>query len=212
MCVLASVSGGCARSQPRPQFEVAAGQYPQAFEATKRVLRDAQFELQRIDAREGVITAAPRASSGFATPWIDHGTTFGDGTEGLAHFQQRSVRVVFMPLPDQELNDSAYAKVVDLRAFEGVLRADVSVTVERFTKPGRRVDSTGVDLMSFAEDPEALASGAQPAHTRVLREDPELAGRIARLVEAEVGAKTAAITVLSSDTPADESPHTAAPQ
>lgn len=198
--MLASVCVGCARSQPRPQFDVAAGDYPRAFEAAKRVLRDSQFELQRIDAREGVITAAPRPSSGFATPWIGHGTTFGDGTEGLAHFQQRSVRIEFVPASEPLAEGNPQAPT-DLRTFTGAVRGDVTVTVERFTKPGRRVDSTSVDLLSFAEDPEALASGAQPAHTRVLRDDPELAGRIARLVEAGITPKSAENQpVLSAET------------
>ena len=202
MCVLASVCVGCARSEPRPQFEVAAGEYSRAFEAAKRVLRDSQFELQRIDAREGVITAAPRPSSGFATPWIGHGTTFGDGTEGLAHFQQRSVRIEFQSVAEAPSSGNQ-SGAMDLRTFEGPVRGNVTVSVERFTKPGRRVDSTSVDLLSFAEDPEALASGAQPAHTRVLRDDPELAGRIARLVEAEILPKTAEKQADSSDGPAD---------
>jgi len=204
MCVLASVCVGCARSEPRPQFEVAAGDYARAFEAAKRVLRDSQFELERIDAREGVITAAPRPSSGFATPWIGHGTTFGDGTEGLAHFQQRSVRIEFQSVAEAPSANQTTA--MDLRTFEGPVRGNVTVSVERFTKPGRRVDSTSVDLLSFAEDPEALASGAQPAHTRVLRDDPELAGRIARLVEAGITPKNAENQPVSSEEPASAAP------
>ncbi len=165
---------GCA-STPAPinDLVIPAGGYATAFQAAKDTLRNFEFELDRTDAREGVITTAPRAWSGAATPWIPHAGTARDAVEGLAQFEQRTARVVFRP------SDDAAAPIADLRDFTGSITAEVSVTVERLYRPGRRADATSVRLTGFTSDPSKNPIPGPPAAFAVeQRKDTALASRV----------------------------------
>lgn len=173
---LGFLSGCAAAPGPIEDLSVSPGAYPAAFEAAKDTLRDFEFELDRVDARDGVITTAPRAWSGAATPWLPYTSVPRDAVEGLAQFEQRTARVVFTP-PD------AASAGGDLRDYPGDLRAKVSVVVERLYRPGRRVDATSVRLAGFTADPRVTPSGPPPAFAVEHREDPALAARIQEAID-----------------------------
>jgi len=59
---------GCAAPDLPTDLEVAAGDYPAAFEAAKAALRDYRFDLERVDARAGVISTAKKETAGLLTP------------------------------------------------------------------------------------------------------------------------------------------------
>jgi len=171
LMLLATFFGGCA-SKPAPAtYTVSAGTYSEAFEAAKQTLRDYAFELDRVDARDGVITTAPRASSGAATPWVPHTDTLGGAMEGAIQFERRIARIEFRPAES--------VQVSDLRFYEGEMTAEVIVDVQRLYRPLRRVDPTGVRLTTFAVDPKLVESGHQPLHSAHAGHDERLAGRIA---------------------------------
>lgn len=180
---------GCA-SAPKPSenLSIPAGNYPAAFQAAKDVLRNYEFELDRVDAREGIITTAPRAWSGAATPWLPYSSQPLDAVEGLMQFEQRTARVEFRPASDTA------AEIADLRDFQGELTAEVTVTVERLYRPGRRVDATSVRLTSFSRDPKSSPRGGPPqAFATEVRQDTPLAARIqADLIRLDPNAAPAA--------------------
>jgi hypothetical protein len=168
---------GCAATPPAiDHLTVAPGGYPSAFEAAKDTLRDFEFELDRVDAREGVITTAPRAWSGAATPWLPYTSAPRDAIEGLGQFEQRTARVEFT-------SDDPAPASGDLRDYPGEVRARVSVAVERLYRPGRRVDATSIRLAGFTADPRETPSGPPPAFAVEHREDPALAARIQKAID-----------------------------
>ena len=183
LCLCTALLPGCAVAPGPTTIEIPPGSYAQAFDAAKKALREHEFELQRIDAREGILTAAPRSAAGFGTPWIPHGTTFGDGIEDLAHFQRRTVRFTFAPAssdPGERAADEAslQASSEDLREFEGAIHATAQVMIERVQRPGRRSTPASARLTSFAVHPDLVSEGLQPWYTTPFRRDPELERRL----------------------------------
>ncbi|MBY0308331.1 MAG: hypothetical protein K2Q09_06290, partial [Phycisphaerales bacterium] len=73
---------------------IPAAEYAGAFQAARQTLRDYRFELDRVDAPQGVLTSAPRASPGLAKPWeVESGSA---AVDDLLSFQQRTVQVAFI--------------------------------------------------------------------------------------------------------------------
>lgn len=193
--------GGCAGAgKVSTEVAVAPGRYAEAFEAAKDVLRSYQFDLDRVDAVSGVVTTHGRGSSGLATPWIPHGSSFGDGVSGAIERERRVAAVVFtsgageasaaeggvdkvdaidelLPGAIPGAGAGAGAAVLD---SAGEVRARVTVWVERVYSPGRRVSSTSVRLSSFTSDSELREQGLEPSFAVQVREDAALGARIAR--------------------------------
>ena len=105
---------------------VRVGDFAETFQAAKDVLREYRFELDRVDAREGVITTRAMSASGWATPWVDHASDWDGAWRDTLQDEARKVRVVFGS------------------DVEGGDRNGVGVVVERIrvTRFGRRVDPT----------------------------------------------------------------------
>ena len=165
-------------------FEIEAGGYAAAFIAAKDVLRDARFELDRVDARAGVMTTHAKLSAGFGTPWVPHTADGGSAFEALINAEQRSVAVFFEPAdasPDG-IGDAWDRPLGDLRRHAGAIRGHVSVRVERFRRPGRRVHTTSVRLVSQWRDPELEGRGMQPGFVSPVRRDAKLATRLAQAI------------------------------
>jgi hypothetical protein len=176
--ILALVIGGCASSQRGDALEpVAPGQYAAAFEAAKAVLADYHFELDRVDARGGVITTAPLASAGFATPWDNAQSGLMDEWEDLVNQQLRRVRVTFDPegaRPDGTIPGP------DLRLLEAPMTARIEVYVDRRHRPGWRVETSSIRLSSFARDPELTDRQMWPRYDTPFTRDRRLADRLGR--------------------------------
>lgn len=172
--------GSCAAPSGPTEVVVPAGQYSEVFQRAKDVLRELEFELDRIDARAGVISTAPRSWSGAATPWIPHASLGSDPIDGLAHFERRMARIEFVPASGGEGD-------VNVANTGGDLTARVHVSVERVYRPLRRADPTSIKLSSQAIDPPLLESGIQPTFSSEYRADEALAAKIAQRLLSEPG-------------------------
>ncbi|HLO40538.1 MAG TPA: hypothetical protein VK176_05900 [Phycisphaerales bacterium] len=178
--------GGCSAAG-EPSLEVPAGQYSQAFEATREALREYDFTLDRVDAASGVITSAVKPSSGLATPWDSEQTGIDQEWEDFINRQRRSVRVAFVPVeqagqaksPPRDPASALAPDLVDLRDYQGAVVATVSVTIERVQRPGWQVNTKSINQSTFMRDPELVSKGMQPSYAVELEPDERLARRIA---------------------------------
>jgi len=141
LVLLGGATGGCRVSGPTTA-EVPAGRYGEAFEVVKDELRSQGYELERVDARAGVITTRPRASSGFWTPWVTDERRLRDELESSLHRQRRVVEVRFLAEGEG-----------DVREAGGPLTLDVRVRVERVYQPGVRTPAASVRLRHVSQDP-----------------------------------------------------------
>ena len=91
---LAALLPGCGTT-PRPAtaLPIPSGRYAEAFDAAREALRDLRFDLERVDARLGVITSRPHATDGLATPWDLDQTSSRQEVQDLMHQQRRRVRL-----------------------------------------------------------------------------------------------------------------------
>jgi hypothetical protein len=168
--------GGCAVPTAPPEVAVDTGSYAPAFDAAKRTLTSYRFELERVDARAGVITTRPKLTAGLATPWDLEQSTLTSEWEDFVNEQRRTVRITFAPSPP----DAAPAKAdVDLRDRPQPVTATVEVTLERVQHTGRRLEPTAIQLSSITLDPQHRARGLWPTYAVAFSQDPLLARRIA---------------------------------
>lgn len=186
---LAFLFAGCAASDPAPPtFLVSAGHYAKAFDTARDTLRTMQFELDRVDARAGVITTRPKHSAGIATPWDLEQSTLAQEWEDFTNEQYRSVRILFEPTTgraarSQQSDGSAAAS--DLRTFSGDLTGTIIIVIERKNRPNWRIDTTTIRLSSFARDP---LGGGQAALVPIAR-DVRLEGRLAKRIQRQLNDK-----------------------
>lgn len=180
--LVALLLGACAAAPTATSFDAPPGDYTRAFEAARDELRDAGFELDRVDARAGVITTRPHASAGFFTPWVADEQTLADDWDGTFNAEQRVVTVRFFPAAPDANND--------LREFTGPVTADVAVQVSRLYRPGRTLESSSVRLISQYRDPAMEAQGLQPSVVSPYGQDPALAAALtARIAKRSVSSQ-----------------------
>jgi hypothetical protein len=173
--------GGCAGGGPA-ELAIAPGEYPAAFDTAREVLRDARFDIDRVDARAGVLTTSARASTGLSLPWD---LAFTDGAlEDLLNRHARRIRVTFEPAAEGDA-----PPIRDLMAAEPApLVMRVRVLVEREQRPGWRLESSSVQLSTRSSDPALAQRGLEPSYTVALREDPELSGRLTGVIAERLAA------------------------
>jgi len=173
---------GCAKLTPAPaSFRIPAAEYSIYFNAARETLREYQFDLDRVDARSGVITTQPVAAAGWATPWIDHASSFDQATTDLIHRNRRIATVNFSPVNDATNVARPVDPVSDdLRNFDGTIELSISVLLEEVYRPGRRASPASIRLTSFAIDPRDSDFGVQQLRTRTVGADPALSERMAR--------------------------------
>jgi hypothetical protein len=150
-----------------PELLVEPGQYAAAFEAAKGALVERGYELERVDAREGVITSRPRTSAGLMTPWSSEHTSARQEVEDLVNDQERRVRVTFIPAGGGTGGDAAGgagAAAGDLRAAPGPTVARVEVAVDRVNHVGQRVEPTSIRLNSRYKDDELVQRQMYPQY------------------------------------------------
>ncbi|MBL0920811.1 MAG: hypothetical protein IBJ10_01645 [Phycisphaerales bacterium] len=175
----------CAAPNRSTSFEAAPGEYARAFEAAKAELREAGFELDRVDARAGVITTRPSASAGFFTPWTTHEQTLGAEWDGTMNAERRIVTIHFSGA-GAPVGASAGSSP-DLREAGGSTVAEVHVEVRRLYRPGRTPESAAVRLTTQFRDPEWEAAGLQPAVVGPYGSDPDLARALASRIARRAG-------------------------
>jgi len=184
--VLAIMAAGCAsRSAPGP-VEVAAGGYPAAFDAARESLREARFQLDRIDAAAGVITTRAKPTGGVMTPWDGEQSTARQEWDDMLNQQSRVVRVQFLPA------DLAAGELMDLREYDGPVRADIQVVVLRTARPGWRVQTRSVTSSRFTRDPAAIERGIGYDYDVPETRDPDLGARLAAAMRERIAKENAA--------------------
>ena len=169
--------GGCRGAGEGVSVRVPAGRYAEAFDQTRDVLASYQFKLERVDARAGVITTQPKATTGLATPWDRDQSSLEDEWADLLNQHERQVRVTFVPADMPEPPDRS--PEVDLRELGAPLEARFEVTVLRVSVPGRRIEPSVIGMSTRWGDPRAARRGVGPADRVPLRADDELGGRLA---------------------------------
>lgn len=175
---LAGCLGGCSAPTTSPGLTVPEGRYADAFDAARDVLRDQRFELDRVDARLGVLTTRVKPTDGMASPWDTEQTTLRQEWEDFANQQGRRVRIAFTP---------AGGKPGDLISYAGPVDIKVSVALVRTERPGWRPSTSSIRSSSFAIDPEQESQGLTPSYEVVAGEDDPLARRLAAKIRERLG-------------------------
>lgn len=175
---------GCADLGTGPaEITVPAGAYSRVFDATRAVLADARFDLERVDAAAGVISTRPKGTGGLATPWDFEQSTLGQEFEDALNLHVRRVRVTFEPpSPPEDVPRGQAATgplIPDLRDAAGPLSARVEVIVSRLHRPLWQLEPSAVGLSGFASDPALRARGMQPTYDVPFTHDERLARRLA---------------------------------
>ncbi len=174
IAVLAALAlGGCRVSGPT-STTVEASRYGEAFDVVRDTLRERGFELERVDARAGVITTRPQNSSGFFTPWVTSERRLRDEVASSIHRQRRVVEVRFR------------GGEGDRRLAEEAVTVEVSSRVERVYQPGVRAGSASVRLRHVSEDP-TLGSGAEEIFAVNQGADRALAAELNRRIAVRLG-------------------------
>jgi hypothetical protein len=181
--LLAGALAGCA-GDPPPTLAIAPGQYEHAFDVVRDELARARFDLDRVDARAGVITTRPKTTAGLATPWDDESVTLAQKSEDLLNLQQRRVRVTFEPaaaLP-ASTRDS-----LDLRELDQPMIAHVEVAIDRVRLPGWELDATAIRYSGHTQNQAIVDRGLWPRYEVPFSQDDDFARRLASRVRAAMG-------------------------
>lgn len=179
LCTVALLTG-CASSVDGPtEFTVAEGAYAEAFDATREVLREFDFTIDRVDAAAGVITTTPHFSQGLFEPWDHTQTGFTQEWEDALNSQAREVRVRFAPQSGEP------GTIEDLRAAAEPMVADVQVTLLRRHRTGRRLDSEDIASSSFYVDSDLRERGVVN-YLVPIRRDAKLEARLAAKIAARL--------------------------
>jgi hypothetical protein len=185
---------GCASRPPVPaELQIAPGAYPQAFEAAKSSLTERGFELDRVDARAGVITSAPKHTAGLATPWDREQATLEHEFEDLMNQQHRTVRITFDRVAATTADDAGVER--DLREEPGPVLARVEVALTRVHVPGWRIETTSVPASRRWRDPDLLQRGIGGRYEVPFTLDPHLAADLA----ASIRKKQPEVTVVPTE-------------
>lgn len=150
--------------------------YSRAFDAARDTLVARRFELDRIDARAGIITTRAKPTAGAFTPWDREQSSMFSSLEDTVHQHQRRVTVTFVPVDGGERPKGV---APDLISYTGPVRANVSVLIERVERPGFRAEvrSPRYSTQSVNEQREKLSE--YPSFGAPLAPDDDFASRIA---------------------------------
>jgi hypothetical protein len=181
---------GCAAPEGPTELDVPAGSYAATFDAAREVLLDARFDLERVDATEGVISTRPKHSAGIMTPWDVEQSSAAQEFDDLANNQRRVVRVTFEPAftaPATPAEPEPEQEPVDLRTGDAALKMNVRVIVLRDYRPGWQVQTSSVRLSTHTYDPALGKRGMLPDYEVAEDEDRGFAAWIVKRVEEEAG-------------------------
>ena len=162
-------AGGAMTDQDQAAGRVEADSYEALFDATRRVLEDYRFAINRVDAARGVLTTYPKRTAGLASLWDKEQSSLGQEWKDLVNQHKRLVRVRFERDP---LGSGASATVL--------------VELQRIHRPHWRVEPESVRLSTHARsrDTRGVATGA--SFDEVIGLDEALAGRLARAIDAKL--------------------------
>lgn len=192
--------GGCAAREEPATFNVAQGEYERAFVATRAVLREVNFEIERVDAARGVITTRARSDAGVFTPWTGYQLDAASAVEGSLNQQRRRVRVTFVPIADQATYEGGggdqdrIGSQLDEVASRGPWTAYVDVGVTRMQTSGLRPPPRTVLLSSVSVDPIAQAQGIATIYEVPVSQDTAMAAALTRRIRKRLGLEHVATT------------------
>ncbi len=179
MLVLAWLGGCSSPPENLGRFAVSAGSYDSAIDASRAVLADYGFELDRVDAAGGVVTTQDKRTAGLATPWDGEQSTARQEWEDFINRQSRQVRVVFEPADG---GDATRGDLRDADASGVGIEGRVEVVLYRYNRAHRRLQTEAVYLSSYSGDP--LMQRRHGTRYEVARErDGLLERRIASSIE-----------------------------
>jgi hypothetical protein len=181
LALAACALAGCAALDSPTDLAIEAGGYPTAFEAARTTLRDYHFELERVDARAGVISTTENDTAGFFTPWDLGRSSFQQELEDSVQYQRRIVRITFED--PSRASTTAEQTETDLRELPGRLTMRVRVVIERVYRPGWRINTTAIGLSTRTFDPALAARGMLPEFEVAVTEDRPLAARLVKAVQ-----------------------------
>ncbi len=168
-------------------------EYARGFEVVKNVLRDYRFELDRIDARHGVITTRAKPTAGLVTPWDGEQSTMKQEAEELINQELRAVRVEFVPAGVDSVQQStltpantAESDLKDLRSTQQSLRIVVTVNQLRVHRPGRQPSTKSIRSSTMYADPELSRRGVAPMAIEELGRDQKLESRLLAAIEKQL--------------------------
>lgn len=187
LLMAALLCGGCA-SQGPVEARLEPKDYLPAFETARKVLRDADFQLDRVDAYSGVITTLPKGTGGLGTPWDREQSTPGQEVEDLLNRQSRVVRVTFEP-QDAGARTGVADGTRDLREVEAPVVMRVEVTLFRRQRPGWRLETSAIRSSTHSRDPDLAAREMEPTYSSAFDEDRLFAGRVVESVMNRLGTR-----------------------
>lgn len=165
------------------EMTIPPGRYAAVFEAARESLISLGFEMERIDARHGIIATFPKSTSGLATPWDRDQSTPQQELEDLLNRHFRRAIITFSA-PEKPAPGAPALQIVpgpapiDLREFDQHIIARVEVVLERQRRPGWRLEPTSIRFSSRWLDPDLRGTGMWPTYTVAFSQDPLLAGRV----------------------------------
>lgn len=146
----------------------AGASFVQAFDAARKVLVAHNFELDRVDALNGVITTAPKTSAGLASPWDLDQTSFKQEIDDFVNYQERRVRIEF----ERSAQDANSSWV-----------GNVTVNMYRHQTPGSRVSSKSATLWTATRDPVKDQQGLGLYYKVATKRDIKLERRLAEEID-----------------------------
>ncbi len=184
---------GCGSAARVSDTPLETQEYAKGFEVVKNVLREYRFELERIDARHGVITTRPKPTAGLVTPWDGEQSTTRQEAEELINQELRAVRVEFVPTGVDSVQRStltpantAEGDLKDLRSEQQPLRIVVTVNQLRVHRPGRQMSTKSIRSSTMYTDPELQRRGLAPMSIEELGRDEKLESRLLAAIEKQL--------------------------
>jgi hypothetical protein len=130
----------------------------------REVLTDHRFEIDRVDARRGVVTTAYKTTQGLASPWDGEQGSFKQETADLVNQHERAVRV-------------------DIEDDGSVI---VSVLVQRVHRPAWRIETESISRSTHAVVIDSRGN-RQPARiVTPIGQDGLLAERIGEAIRSKL--------------------------
>ena len=181
---------GCASKNQIADLTLNSNNYNQTFDSTKNTLRNAGYQLDRVDRRFGIITSQPVVAGSILEPWRDITATPEQALDSTLNFEHRIIRIAFIPASGtsastQSTNTSppqnpALAQIqpttaqanTDLSTYTGTIRLDVQAIIERAHQPGRQIESTSLRRSSYTIDPSLAERGIPRKFWEVVARDP----------------------------------------
>ncbi|MFK7760027.1 MAG: hypothetical protein AB8C13_08775 [Phycisphaerales bacterium] len=143
---------------------VSVGDRQAIIDATRDVLIDYQFEINRVDARRGVVTTAYKSTQGIASPWDSEQGSLNHEMADFVNQHERGVRVL--------IDDDGQVLV--------------SVVVRRVHRPQWRVETESIRLSTHATVIDSDGNAQPSQFVTPIGLDEQLARRIGERIQSRL--------------------------